>query len=176
MPYKDPEIRKEYTRKWKERKRRSLGIPTKKESFQLRSLKQKQKLTPEILETRKLKRKLYTYNWKRNRDKTDPRYKMVYAARKRAKEKNIECTITIHDLIIPKLCPFLGVPLVNTRPRGSTRRDIVSIDRIDNTKGYTPDNVEVISWLANSMKTNASKEELVCFAKEILRRYDNTLP
>ena len=172
MPYKDPEFRKEYIRKWKEAKRRSTGVPTKREAIQLRTLKQKQALTPEILETRKRKRNLYSYNWKRNRDKTDPRYKMLYAARKRAKDKHISCTITIEDIHIPTVCPFLGIPMVNTRPRGSYRRDVVSLDRIDNTKGYTPDKIEVISWLANSMKTNASKEELICFAKEILKRYD----
>lgn len=36
-----------------------------------------------------------------------------------------------------------------------------SIDRIDSTKGYTRDNIQIISWKANSIKRNASLEELI---------------
>jgi hypothetical protein len=46
-----------------------------------------------------------------------------------------------------------------------------SLDRIDNNKGYIKGNVEVISWKANIMKSNASPEELVEFAKAILEKF-----
>jgi hypothetical protein len=39
-----------------------------------------------------------------------------------------------------------------------------SLDRVDNSKGYTKDNVWVISQLANKMKNNASLDQLRCFA------------
>lgn len=46
-----------------------------------------------------------------------------------------------------------------------------SIDRIDSTKGYTKDNIQVISSKANTMKSNASVEELRMFAYWVLREY-----
>jgi hypothetical protein len=34
------------------------------------------------------------------------------------------------------------------------------LDRIDNSKGYTPSNIQVISWRANRIKADASADEL----------------
>ena len=99
--------------------------------------------------------------------------KLFWAATRRAKGKGIEFTICKEDIKIPTHCPYLGIPLVPHRKRGDARRDIATLDRIDPTKGYTPDNIEVMSWLANTMKNNASREMLITFAKEVLLRYDN---
>lgn len=104
-----------------------------------------------------------------------PEKRLLWAARRRAKNLGIECTITDKDIVVPTHCPILGIELAITRPRGDSRRDIASLDRIDPTKGYTKDNIEVISWLANTMKNNATPELLVKFSKEILRRYDSGL-
>ena len=40
------------------------------------------------------------------------------------------------------------------------RENSPSIDRIDSTKGYTPDNIQIISWKANRIKGYASVQEL----------------
>lgn len=84
----------------------------------------------------------------------------------RAKEKNLDFDLTEQELHIPDLCPVFGEPLIPSSRYGP------SIDRIDNTKGYTKNNVRVISKKANLMKNDATKEELVQFAKWVLETFD----
>ena len=100
-----------------------------------------------------------------------PIKRLLYAAKKRAKEKGLEFNIDTSDIVIPEICPYLGIPLDSHSSRGTPRTNIYSLDRIDNTRGYVKGNVEVISHLANTMKSNATKEQLVIFSKVILSRY-----
>lgn len=83
-----------------------------------------------------------------------------------ALKRGYEWTITIDDVPIPEVCPLLGIPLVMGN---KYRWNKPSIDRIDSTKGYTKDNVWVISVLANTMKSIATKEQLITFAKNTLK-------
>ena len=63
---------------------------------------------------------------------------------------------------MPELCPLLEIPLfIGTKAK---KINSPSIDRIDNSKGYVPGNVRIISNLANSMKGGASSEQLEAFA------------
>lgn len=116
-------------------------------------------------------RRKWERKWRQEWYKLAPAKRLLYAARKRAKEGNLDFDLEESDIVIPEVCPYLKIPLVNSRPRGDSRRDIASLDRIDPNKGYTKDNVEVISWLANTMKNNASPELLIEFAKEVMKRY-----
>ena len=75
----------------------------------------------------------------------------------------MEFSISVEDIIIPERCPYLDIPLVSLDKDFSP-----SLDRIDSTKGYTKDNIQVISRLANIMKNNATKEQLIAFAKGVL--------
>lgn len=62
------------------------------------------------------------------------------------------------DIVIPSVCPVLGIPLFLV---GSKRTDnSPSVDRVDSTRGYTKDNVRIISWRANKLKQDASLEEV----------------
>ena len=89
-----------------------------------------------------------------------------------AKTRGILFDITDDDLVIPKMCPILNIPLkvnICTGPGG--KGDSYSLDRIDHSKGYTKGNVQVISRKANMMKSNASKEELLAFASWVIKAY-----
>lgn len=102
--------------------------------------------------------------------KTDPRKLLWKAAQIRAKRKKIPFEITIQDIIIPDKCPLLGLNF----ERGSKGNypKSYSLDRIDNSKGYLKDNIMVITAKANTMKSNASIQELLIFSKNILKLYD----
>lgn len=79
---------------------------------------------------------------------------------------NYAFDISAEDLIIPEYCPLLGIKinLDEDRERGV---DSPSLDRIDNTKGYTKDNIAVISDLANIMKNRATLDQLTLFVKNM---------
>ena len=89
---------------------------------------------------------------------------MVRGARKRAGEKQLPFSIDHHFVrsIAPSHCPIFNVPLEwDMQLDGAgPHPNSPSLDRIDPTKGYTKDNVWIISYRANTIKSNASHEEL----------------
>ena len=87
--------------------------------------------------------------------------------------RNLEFSINEKDLQVVEYCPLLGIKLNYKKVRGVFDWSIASIDRIDNTKGYIPGNVWIISRLANTMKGMASKEELITFSENILEIFKN---
>ena len=95
-----------------------------------------------------------------------PSIKKVYSQlRSSAKKRNIEFNLTISELYqldYPISCPILGMPLVFHR--GKVEDNSPSIDRLDSSKGYSIDNIQVISFKANRSKSNLSPEELKCFS------------
>jgi len=95
----------------------------------------------------------------------DSRKKIIYRARQRAKRDGRPCTLTTEDIIIHEFCPVLGIRLVEKkgmgRPSGESTNDSPSIDRIDNSKGYTPENTCVISNKANKLKRDGRIEGII---------------
>lgn len=98
---------------------------------------------------------------------SNPRYRMLSLAKSRARKAGLDFDLTLDDIQVPELCPYLGVKLTTTRGKGIVDTNM-SLDRIDNTKGYIKGNVQVISRLANVMKSTASLEQLLAFAKGVL--------
>jgi hypothetical protein len=92
-------------------------------------------------------------------------------ARYRAKKKGIEFNLELSDVVIPKVCPVLKIPLTAGSSSGGPRGCSPSLDRIDNTKGYIKGNVQVMSHKANTMKHCADNNELILFANWIKRTY-----
>lgn len=92
--------------------------------------------------------------------------KMLTAAKRRARTRRMVCTITKADIIIPRMCPLLGIPLFVGV--GKPGPNSPSLDRIRNEIGYIPGNVWVISHRANSLKSNLTAEEIIQFGMRIL--------
>ena len=96
---------------------------------------------------------------------------LLNASKQRAALKNREHTITLDDVKalypVDGKCPVFGFDLeFNSQ---GFRETSPSIDRIDSTKGYTRDNIQIISWKANRLKAYATVEDLellVAFLKQ----------
>ena len=91
------------------------------------------------------------------RGQYDARGYLLTRARTRATERGMEFTITKEDIVIPDKCPLLGIDII---PKAKDRTHSPSLDRIDSKKGYTPDNIWVVSSRANTLKNDASLQEL----------------
>jgi len=102
--------------------------------------------------------------------KQNPKTEMLRRAEKRSKSKGIKFSITEDDIDIPQICPILRKPLVFSNSK-SINRFAPSLDRIYIEDGYTPENVAVISYKANTMKSDASIEELQLFALWVLENF-----
>jgi hypothetical protein len=87
-----------------------------------------------------------------------PEYQLWINASRRAHRDGILFTITPDDIHIPEVCPLLGMWLVKSN--GIHTASSPTLDRFDNSKGYTPSNIWVISFRANSWKSNFTLTEL----------------
>lgn len=86
--------------------------------------------------------------------------RLFQACRGSAKKRNLEFNISIEDIIIPSHCPYLGIELTNILGEGQVQSN-ASVDRIDSSKGYIKDNIQVISLRANILKGNSNIEQLL---------------
>lgn len=91
------------------------------------------------------------------------------SAKYRATAKNIEFSLTVEDIIIPRFCPILLIELETELLFHNKRGKIginhlppnyPSIDRIDSTKGYIKSNIQIISWRANHLKSDSTFYEI----------------
>lgn len=74
-----------------------------------------------------------------------------------AKQKGVEFTIKFEDITWNTKCPILGIDLDYFAI--GLQSNSVSFDRVDNSKGYIPGNVMVVSMRANMLKADGTIEE-----------------
>lgn len=98
--------------------------------------------------------------------RNNPEKWLLTRARSRAKTLGLEFNLEVSDIPIPKLCPILGIELLPVLSKGAKRAS-PSIDRVDPTKGYTKDNCRVISFRANSLKNNMTKDQIESLYKYV---------
>lgn len=96
---------------------------------------------------------------------------LLACCKQTATRKGLDFDLDVSDIVIPELCPIMGVPLTGILGKGRQKYN-ASVDRIDSSKGYVKGNIQIISDLANRMKQNATTEELCLFAKGVLKLYE----
>jgi hypothetical protein len=186
MPYKDPEKRREFKRKRYEANREKV-CESQRKYYEANREKQRESQRKyyeanrdKMLERRKkyheanrdkiLERhkKYYEANrdkmleWKKEYHEANREKLMIQGARKRARKKGLPFDLVLEDIIIPTHCPVLGIPL--ERSSGVSGPKSPSLDRIVPELGYVKGNVVVISNKANTIKTNATPEEVLAVA------------
>lgn len=85
---------------------------------------------------------------------------MLRNARARAAKAEVPFAITLEDIFVPLKCPILGIPIECGKGRGGHLPGSPSLDRVVPGMGYVPGNVMVISNRANSIKRDATLDEL----------------
>jgi len=100
---------------------------------------------------------------------------MVSRAKSRAAKRGIPFDLKPTDFEIPDICPVLQIP-INCNVGNGGGANSPSLDRIIPERGYVSGNVVVISKRANSIKTDASWEEIQMVAnwlREATSRIEN---
>jgi hypothetical protein len=78
-------------------------------------------------------------------------------SKKRAKADEIPFSISADDIFVPTHCPVFGCELKFEKGISNSQP---SLDRLDNSLGYVPGNVRVISWRANYLKKDMTLEQM----------------
>jgi hypothetical protein len=93
----------------------------------------------------------------------------------RSLKNNIPFDLDLEHLcsIFTQTCPALGIELSWNTENKKILKSSASLDRIIPELGYVKGNVRWVSNLANTMKNNATQEELKTFAKWILNDTTN---
>lgn len=76
----------------------------------------------------------------------------------RAGKLGVPFSLVASDIVIPEVCPVLGIPLVLSLKTKTPNTP--SIDRVIPALGYVPSNIRVISWRANRLKLDETDPEV----------------
>lgn len=124
--------------------------------------------------------KRFNGGWNRGGDEFSKFRKILHRIRTRLQDALIYCKnpkekeflLTPQDLkevweFQGGICPYTGWNLILSV--GRQRRNIqnASLDRIDSSKGYTKDNVQFVSVMANYAKNDFSHEDMIRFCLAI---------
>lgn len=104
---------------------------------------------------------------RRNKNrKNNPEKAMYDRAKRRSSRMGVSFDIDYTDIHIPKYCPAIGIELHLSSGRKYSANS-PSLDKIVPILGYVKGNIQVISRKANTMKSNATIQELELFSKWI---------
>lgn len=160
-------------RKYKTPERARQRAKTKRDAIKARGGAEYAALLKKEREARAGFRKKNPRYWKTSERRNVPfKTWLCSQARKRGRKKGLAATIRPGDIVWPTHCPVLGIKL-DYPERSGQRKDLFgiaaanypSLDRWDCSLGYVPGNVFVISFRANTLKSNAKLDEIMAVAR-----------
>ncbi len=113
-------------------------------------------------------------------EKSDLRFvwKECERAAKR-KDRDFNITIDYLEQLWKKQdgkCPFTGKELIikkSARDKMSRAPDRLSIDRIDSSKGYVIDNIQLVSMMFNFAKSDWKDQDVLDFCQDVVNNQEN---
>jgi hypothetical protein len=93
----------------------------------------------------------YQRGYLRRRAERHPEWAIWHRAKKRAARQGLDFNLPLESVVIPQVCPVLGILLFK---RVGRSLNSPSLDRIDPKKGYVVGNCRVVSDHANRIKSN----------------------
>jgi hypothetical protein len=102
----------------------------------------------------------------------NPNKKALSNIKQRAKRLGVSFDLELSDLESTTHCPVFNIKL--ERGDKTHSRSSPSVDRINPQGGYTKDNIQILSNLANTMKQDATKEQLLQFAEWVYKTYKDS--
>lgn len=105
--------------------------------------------------------------------------------RHRSKKGGPETTVTLEYLVNlwnkqEGVCVLSGRKMIwKVQPDSNTTvhsPDVISVDRIDQSRGYVPGNVRLVCWRVNTFRGHFSDAELIEFCRDVVRTADKALP
>lgn len=90
----------------------------------------------------------------------------------RAKNKGIEFDLSVFYIAnrliqINCMCELTGQVLTHEHNQPNT----LSIDRIDSNKGYTKDNVQIVTYMANTAKNKWAQKDFITMCKMVVEKF-----
>jgi hypothetical protein len=168
MGYKNFENRKEYQKFYRENNKEKINkyanewYAKNKESIKAKLLEYNLKYPGKIAQRRR--------EWA---DKNVEK-RLLKSAKGRSKREGIYINLQPEDIKVPIKCPILDIKL-KTNNRDRPKYNSPSLDRINNNRGYTKTNVQVVSYQANTMKGDATPKELLKFAYWVILTYGHLI-
>jgi hypothetical protein len=113
------------------------------------------------------------------RDEYSPFRNHMKVMKKSAKRRKHECSVTLADLkqLWEKqqgICPYTGwnlllLPSTTDYQNATLTIDRASVDRIDSSLGYTPENIQFVAVIANFAKNIFTEQDLIKFCHDVYR-------
>ena len=97
----------------------------------------------------------------------DPKSAILYRLRGNAKVRGISFSLEREDIPdIPEFCPVFPWIRLEYKVGEGRSEGSASVDRIDSAVGYVKGNIRFISHRANTLKSDATDEQLIALGKD----------